>query len=181
MREGADQLDNPTYEPDALRRLPKGQTESYGAELTAIRAVLRGQGKIALDTCVFIYLVEKNPRSWPLAREIFAWLERSPDHAAVTSTITLTEVLVRPYRTPDERLVNRYFALFSLYPNLEWVAPDLAIADTAARLRVEHRLRTPDALQVATAIKRDASVFVTNDVGLTRVSDIRVEILDRFL
>ena len=59
------------------------------------------------------------------------------------------------------------------------MAPDLAIADTAARLRAEHGLRTPDALQAATAIRRGATAFLTNDAGLVRVSEVEVAVLER--
>ncbi|MBL8227512.1 MAG: PIN domain-containing protein [Bryobacterales bacterium] len=110
--------------------------------------------------------------------EVFAWLER-PLHAAVTSTITMTELLVHPYRAANQALVNQYFGLLSLFPNLQWVAPDLAIADTAARLRAEHRLRTPDALQVATALQWGASAILTNDAALTVVPGITVGVLDQ--
>jgi len=121
--------------------------------LTPLRAFLKRHRRIALDTSVFIYYLEANPSYVELAGEVFAWLERSPN-TAVTSTLTMTELLVHPYRAANEPLVNQYYGLLSLFPNLEWVAPDLAIADTAARIRAHHRLRTPDALQAATAIRR---------------------------
>ena len=106
------------------------------------------------------------------------WLERSP-HTAVTSTITMTELLVHPYRAANEELVNQYYSLLASYPNLDWVAPDLAIADLAAQLRAQHRLRTPDALQAATAIRRGATAFLTNDAGLARVSEVEVAVLEQ--
>ncbi|WP_225896572.1 type II toxin-antitoxin system VapC family toxin [Amazonocrinis nigriterrae] len=42
----------------------------------------------------------------------------------------------------------------------------LAIAETAAQLRADSNLRTPDAIQIATAIRAGASFFVTNDARL---------------
>jgi len=77
-----------------------------------------------------------------LTDPIFAWLER-PDHAAVTSTITMTELLVQPYRDSGEQGAGRFYALLSTYPNLDWIAPDLAVADIAARIRAAHRVRPP--------------------------------------
>jgi len=47
----------------------------------------------------------------------------------VTSTITMTELLVQSYREEDTEKVNQFYALLSTYPNLEWVAPDLEVAD----------------------------------------------------
>jgi len=62
----------------------------------------------------------------------------------------MLEVLVQPYRAADIDRVNKFYALLSTFPHLEWVAPSLRIADIGAQLRAEHRLRTPDAFQAAT-------------------------------
>ena len=75
-----------------------------------------------------------------------AWVERA-GHEAVTSTITMMELLVPSYRVKDEHRVGEYFGLLSTYPNLKWVAPDLEMADMAARPRAGHKMRTPDAVQ----------------------------------
>ena len=146
--------------------------------LTPLRAFLARHRRIALDTSVFIYYLEANPSYVDLAGEVFAWLERPPN-TAVTSTLTMTELLVYPYRASNERLVNQYYALLSLFPNLEWIAPDLAIADAAARIRAHHGLRTPDAQQVATAIRCGASAMLTNHSDVAPVAEVEVEVLDR--
>ena len=146
--------------------------------LTPLRALLKKHTRIALDTSIFIYYLEANPSYVDVAGEVFAWLERSP-HTAVTSTLTMTEVLVQPYRTGNEPLVNQYFGLLSLFPNLEWIAPDLPIADAAAQIRANHRLRTPDALQAATAIHCGATALLTNDPDLARIPGIEVGVLDQ--
>ena len=146
--------------------------------LTPLGAFLKRHRRMALDTSIFIYHLEANLSYADLAAEVFTWLERSP-HTAVTSTLTMTELLVQPYRAGNEPLVNQYYGLLSLFPNLEWIAPDLSIADAAARLRAQHRLRTPDALQAATAICRHATALLTNDPDLARVTEIEVGVLDR--
>jgi len=146
--------------------------------LTPLRALLKRHRRIALDTSIFIYCLEANPSYVDMAGEVFAWLERSP-HTAVTSSLTMTEVLVQPYRAGNETLVNQYYGLLSLFPNLEWIAPNLSIADTAARIRAHHNLRTPDALQGATAIHRGATALLTNDPHLTRIPEVEVGVLDQ--
>jgi predicted nucleic acid-binding protein len=146
--------------------------------LTPLHAFLARHRRIALDTSVFIYYLESNPAYVDLAGEVFAWLEGS-SNTAVTSTLTMTELLVHPYRASNEWLVNQYYGLLSLFPNLEWVAPDLAIADAAALVRARYHLRTPDALQVATAIRGGASAILTNDSDIARVPEVEVGILDR--
>jgi len=146
--------------------------------LIRLRTFLKRHRRIALDISIFIYHLEANPSYVDMASEIFTWLERSP-HSAVTSTLTMTELLVQPYRAGNEPLVNQYYGLLSLFPNLEWVAPDLAVADAAAQLRARYRLRTPDALHAATAISRGATAIMTNDADLARVSEVEAGVLDQ--
>jgi predicted nucleic acid-binding protein len=148
--------------------------------LTRLRGFLRRHKRVALDTSVFIYQLEANRRYVVLTDDIFAWVER-PDHAAFTSTITMTELLVQPYRDADEQRLNEFYSLLSTYPNLNWIAPDLGIADTAARIRAAHRLRTPDALQAACAIQAQATGLITNDPVFERVAAFETLILDRLL
>jgi predicted nucleic acid-binding protein len=145
-----------------------------------LRAFLRRHRRIAIDTSIFIYALELNPRYVDLADPIFAWIER-PGHSAVTSTITMTELLVRPYLDADEDRVNLYYGLLSRYPNLEWIAPDLEVADMAARLRARHRLPTPDALEAATAARSRATGFVTNDPIFQRVEAFETLLFDALL
>jgi predicted nucleic acid-binding protein len=47
----------------------------------------------------------------------------------------------------------------------------------AAELRARHNLPTPDAMQIATAIRSGASWFLTNDAGLANLSEISVLVL----
>lgn len=145
-----------------------------------IRLFLRRHRRIALDTSIFIYQVEAHTKYVRLTDPVFAWVERA-GHEAVTSTITMTELLVPSYRDHNENRVDEFYGLFSTYPNLQWVAPDLETADLAARLRAEYRLRTPDALQAATAIRAQATAFVTNDPVFGRIEEFETAVLDRFV
>ena len=145
-----------------------------------LRLFLRRHRRIAIDTSIFIYQLEANPRYLALADSIFAWVERA-GHEAVTSTITMTELLVPSYRDDDERRTDEFYGLLSTYPNLRWIAPDLETADVAARIRAAYKLRTPDALQAATAIQANATGFITNDPVFARIEELETVVLDRFL
>lgn len=143
----------------------------------ALGEFLQRHRSIGLDTSVFIYAVEGNPKYVELVDTIFSWIE-APKGSAVTSTITMLELLVQPYRLSDLDRVNQFYALLSSYPHLEWVEPTLEIADLAAQLRANHNLKTPDALQVATALARRATGFISNDAALQRVAALEVILLD---
>jgi predicted nucleic acid-binding protein len=93
----------------------------------------------------------------------------------------MLELLVQPYRAADIDRVNKFYALLSTFPHLEWVNPSLGISDIGAQLRAEHGLRTPDALRAATAICCNATGFVTNDPAFRRVAGLEVMVLDDLL
>jgi predicted nucleic acid-binding protein len=149
-------------------------------EIDRLVHFLRHHRRIALDTSVFIYQLEANVRYLPFTDQIFAWLE-CPGHEAVTSAITMTELLVHPYREADQQRMDELYGVVSTYPNLDWIAPDLEIASLAASLRAQHHLKTADALQAATAMRAEASGFVTNDRGFKRLDIFETLILDELL
>ena len=145
-----------------------------------LRAFLRRHSRVALDTSVFIYQLEAYPKYLSLTAEVFSWLER-PGAVAVTSTVTMMELLIQPYRDSDEKRVREFYGLLSTYPNLEWIAPTLEIADLAAQLRARHRLRTPDALQAATAICAQATGLITKDPVFEQVQGFETVVLNRLI
>lgn len=58
---------------------------------------------------------------------------------------------------------------------------DQPMARRAADLRAKHGIRTPDALQIAAALSRGATGFVTNDEAVKRVQEIEVLLLDEVI
>lgn len=142
-----------------------------------IASLLARHRLIALDTCVFIYLMERNPKYFEAADAVFEWMEL-PSSSAVTSTVVLTEILVQPYRAQDLPQAESFYSLLTTLPNLEWVAPSLRIAGLAAALRASYHLQTPDALIAATAVFCHASALVTNDPNFKRVPNLEILVLD---
>ena len=135
---------------------------------------------VGLDSCVFIYLYEKHPLYYPVVLPIFAKLDANKLRG-ITSLITLTEVLILPLRLKRLDLVSIYNKAILNAPTLTSVPVNAAIAAKAAELRASYNLRTPDAIQVATAIDAGAKAFITNDVRLKSVGEITVLILADFL
>jgi predicted nucleic acid-binding protein len=148
--------------------------------VSKLEQFLKRHSRLGLDTSIFIFQIEQNPKYLEVANPIFVWVE-GPKARAVTSTITMLELLVQPYRFSDIDSVNKFYALLSTYPHLEWIAPTLEVADLAARLRAQHNLRTPDALQIATALSWQATGFISNDPVFQRVAGVEVLILDELL
>ncbi len=132
-----------------------------------------GQGPVALDTAVFIYLVEEHRDFLPLVEPIFAGIAGGR-WAAVTSGLTLLETLVVPYRAGDRVLAERYEALLTRSRGLRLVELDRSLLRVAAQLRATLRVKTPDALQLAAALASRCSAYVTNDRALPEVPGLRI-------
>jgi predicted nucleic acid-binding protein len=134
--------------------------------------------RIAIDTMIFIYAFEEHPAYAFFLRGFFSALEKG-EMEAVTSTVTIAECLVQPYRRKDFALAARYLVLFRNFPHLSVAPVTDEIAERAAFLRAHYSLKTPDALQLATARLSGSRFFLTNDESLTSVKDISILVLDR--
>ena len=124
--------------------------------------------------------MERNSKYFPFSDAVFEWIEHH-ESSGVTSTVALTEILVQPYRNANSSQAEDFYPLLTTIPNLEWIAPSLQIANSAASLRAAYRLQTPDALIASTAILSTATALVTNDAIFKRVPNLDVLVLDEFL
>lgn len=131
---------------------------------------------VGLDTAPIIYFIEENKTYLEQVDLFFLELE-AKRISAVTSPITIVEVLTQPFRSGNVELANDYRAILYHISNLRINFLTSQIAEKAAHLRAEYNLRTPDAIQIATAISAGADTFLTNDKQLKRVQDIKVLIL----
>lgn len=135
---------------------------------------------VGLDTAPIIYFMERNPAYIDLVRPFFLALQQGL-FEAVTSTLTLTEVLVHPYRQGNLSLTYRYSQILLHSHHLTMIAANSEIATEAAQIRAQYRLKTPDAIQVATAKLAGAAALLTNDDDLLPVSAIPILHLDSLL
>ena len=138
---------------------------------------LQGIDRIGLDTAPVIYFVEANPKYDLLVTDIFQRIA-SGVLDAVTSVLTVTEVLAHPYKTADHGLAQQYRNLLLHRNNLSTLDIGPQAADEAAKLRAQFGLRTPDALQIAVAITKGCQAFLTNDTRLSRVTNLNIILLD---
>jgi len=139
----------------------------------ALKGPLAGARLVALDTSTFIYLIEKHPVFFGAVAPIFQAIDGG-DVQAVTSVLSLLEVLVKPLETQATALADDFRAAVSASPNLRVVDVDRQIAERAAAIRAAHGYRTPDALHLATADVVGADVFVSNDARLLSFGAVQV-------
>lgn len=144
--------------------------------LTDVEQFLRRHKVVGLDSSTLIYLIEAHPQYQDICKKIFTSVE-SGHNLGICSTVSLLEILVQPYRNDDNETVTRCYGLLTTYPHLAWVELSVEIADLAAQLRAKHRLKTPDAILLATAIDSGATGFITNDAQFARAKEIEVLVL----
>lgn len=128
-----------------------------------------------LDTMPFIYLFEKNSRYFNLVKNIFSLIEKG-EIKGITSVITPIEILstLALEKYPEKQKL--YLSFFSNVKNL--IIKDLSFSqvENVSKLRRIYHLRTPDAIQLATAIESKTKVFITNDKKYQRVKNV-IEII----
>ncbi len=100
---------------------------------------------------------------------------------AITSTITLLEVLVHPFRTGNDTLAEEYRDILLYSKGLTTFEILHEVSEKSSRLRAKYSIKTPDAIQIAIGILYGANKYLTNDPDLRKVSEIQVLILDDFL
>ena len=146
-----------------------------------LREKLTVAGIVGLDTSIFIYHLEANPTYAPLTQIAFESMEKGK-FKGVTSTITLMELTVLPWRMGYENAAREYEAVLVNFPNLSIVDIDRNVARLAAKLRADYNVSPADALQVAASLQGGARTFLTNDKRLTGLGTIiEVLILDDFV
>ncbi len=132
---------------------------------------------IFLDTSCFIYIVESNNTYREKVKILFDKITVG-EIKAVSSIITLSEVLVQPIKNNNTALINLYIELFNQLPNFSLVSPSYGTAIQAARIRARQNISLPDAYQLALADEYNCKSFLTNDKGLKKFKELEVLVLD---
>ena len=138
----------------------------------------RLHGKIVfVDTAPFIYHIEEAGDYRETLHEFFAALDDGHIRA-VTSVVTIMEVLVKPYRLQLNDLVTRFENAILDKMFLEVVGINLEIAKFAARIRAGNKVALADAIQLASADYFNAAFFLTNDKRIRQVTNTKIVCLD---
>ena len=82
--------------------------------------------------------------------------------------------MVKPLRDGQSVLADKYKNILTKAAGIEIFDITIDLAAKAAELRAKYNLRTPDAIQIATAIDNKAAYFLTNDLRLKSVSEVKL-------
>lgn len=144
------------------------------------RRVVERQRIIGLDTAPVICFIEDVSPYADLFERVFTLLENRR-LSAVTSTITLAEILTKPLAEKKFGLVDEIKFTLKAFSTLSMIAIDERLAEAAALISARYTIRLPDALQIAAAMQGDATLFVTNDKRIKKVDALEVLVLSDYL
>ncbi len=131
---------------------------------------LEGSELVFVDTAPFIYFFEKHPKYLSFMERFFNDVYEK-DIQVFTSIITYMEITTLPARLNNYQLVKKYRDYFTYSQNINLFPIDLVISEQAVRLRAKYKIKTPDAIQLGTAISCGADIIITNDKGWDQISD----------
>lgn len=123
---------------------------------------------ILLDTNCFIYYLENNPKYADKLEKVFRGIQDGNNNAFM-SIISFLEILVKPKKDNNIFIENKYKLMLTNYPNLSIIDMEYNIADIASRLRANYKIKTPDAIIVATGIAMNVDYIITNDIRLKNI------------
>lgn len=122
---------------------------------------------IYLDANVIIYSVEQGSQWSHAAQELLVALDRDV-MKAVTSELSIAEVLPKPFQLGNPDYIERYDALLHPTSAIQTVPVSRDILIHSARLQARRGLKLFDAIHVATAEAARCDYFLTEDDRLGR-------------
>jgi predicted nucleic acid-binding protein len=136
---------------------------------------------IFIDTAPVIYYIEAHPEFGPLAKEVITAFQ-SGNLTAYSSVLTLTEVLPKPIENGDEKLARKFAEFLKHGKHLTMIEISEGIAESAGKLRGCYPfLKTVDAIQLSATLDIGADAFLTNDVKLKQIKELKVLVLRDYL
>ncbi len=137
-------------------------------------SALPAGSRIYLDANVWIYALEGYAVFVAPLAALFARIDAG-ELIAITSELTLAEVLVKPFVDDNVALQQLYTETLQNRRSVRIIPVTRDILIAAARLRAQHpALKMPDALHVATAIENGTDAFVSNDARFAMVPGLKL-------
>ena len=134
---------------------------------------------IFLDANVIIYQVEGaadfHGRVLDTVQDL---IRKHPRANFAVSRLSVLECLVKPVREGSNAVIDRYRAFFSA-SGLQVVDVSSLVIEKALLLRAFQGLRTPDAIQAASALSLNGPVvFLTGDKAFGKIAGLSVRIIE---
>ena len=120
------------------------------------------------DTNMFVYLMEGNPKFMPPVLSIWNNMQDRGDELC-TSSLTVGETLVAPFRAGDRKLAEAYRSRFAS-PQIRILDFDTDSSERYAELRATTSVSRSDAMQLACAAQAGVDLFLTNDRALSKMN-----------
>ena len=134
---------------------------------------LASGSRLYLDANAIIYAAE-TPERFPSLGVVLDRVDLG-DLSAITSALTLAEVLVMPLRKANALAVASYQNRLASGPTLTVADVSRDVLIRAATIRATTpAVKLPDAIHAATALVAGCDVFLTNDLRLRSVPGLRV-------
>jgi predicted nucleic acid-binding protein len=96
----------------------------------------------------------------------------------VVSAVTVAECLVFPLKRGLTDL-ERAFEEVMNSERVEFIDTNREIAKLTAVIRAKYNFHLPDSMQIATAISSNCDAFLTNDIALNKVTEIRAIVVSK--
>ena len=132
--------------------------------------------RLYVDSNLFVYALEDMAPWDEAAKAVFDLIDDGGAFG-VTSELTLSECLTKPFRDGNDAIAGVYLEAIGDSGALAVAPVSREVLVEAARLRATHpHLKTPDAVHVATAVLTGCEILITNDRRL-RIDGAAVEVL----
>ena len=131
-----------------------------------------------LDANIIIYRVEAVE---PFNQQVLATLQelvaKDPNAGFAVSRLSMMECLVKPLRDQNTANIERYRGFFAS-AGLQIIEISALVIETATLLSARHGLRTPDSIQVASALSiKGPTTFLTGDRQFRKVPGLNVRLV----
>jgi len=137
---------------------------------------LNSNSIIFFDTAPFIYYFEDHPDYGQIIDQLLFSINENGS-SFVTSYITFIELITKPKKLGREDLVAKYREFFTNSDSLSLYPLNLIVSEKTADIRANYGFKTPDAIQIATALICGADLIITNDKEWKKFKEIPVKIL----
>lgn len=123
---------------------------------------------IYLDTCLIIDFIQGSVED---GRKIASAIAGK---ALVSSELARMESRIHALRQQDQRALERFNMFFEIS---KMVPLDHHVFEIATQLRVQHRLKTPDALHLALAMAGNCQEFGTDDHRFAKAAGHHLKVI----